>query len=310
MTWLVLLAALIALAVLPFAFEARRTRITDSLRDTAPGHFIKLSKGKTHYAWYGPDRTRVLVLVHGLSSPEWVFAGLTRGLVMAGYRVLTYDLYGRGFSDRPHGAQTLAFHTGQLRELLDALEIDEPVSLLGFSMGGAIAAAFAAEQADRVDRLILLAPAGIRYKPGPLLSLARKTGPLGSWLWGLFGGGTLRKAARKDARAPTVIPDLPDRIEAELSRKGYLPAILSSERHTLHAPMADIHREIAAMYIPTLAIWGEADPVIPIAASGEFARIHRQAHQEVIPGAGHGLAYANPAEVLAAIKEFLRDIPD
>lgn len=310
MIWLVPALLLLALAALPFVLEIRRKRITGALRATAPGRFVELSKGKTHYAWYGPDRTRVLVLVHGLSSPQWVFAGLIRGLVMAGFRVLTYDLYGRGFSDRPHGAQTLAFHSDQLRELLDALGTDTPVSLLGFSMGGTIAAAFAAEHADRVDRLILLAPAGIRYTPGRLLSLARKTGPLGNWLWGLFGGGALRKAARNDAKAPTVIPDLPHRIDGELSRKGYLPAILSSERHTLHRPMEEIHREIAAMYIPTLAIWGEADPVIPIAASGEFARLHRQAHQEVIPGAGHGLAYANPTEVLAAIREFLRDIPD
>ena len=132
----------------------------------------------------------------------------------------------------------------------------------------------------------------------------------GTWLWGLLGGAALRRTARREASAPTVIPDLAQRIDTELARRGYLQAILSSERHSLHEPMDRVHREIAAMFIPTLAIWGEADPVIPIAASGELARIHRTAHQAVIPGAGHGLAYANPTEVIAAIKEFLHDIPD
>ncbi|HHS94480.1 MAG TPA: alpha/beta hydrolase [Rhodobacterales bacterium] len=308
--FLTLLAlALLALIALPIALEARRSKITPTLREAAPGHFADLPRGSAHYIWHGPVRAPIIVLVHGLSSPQWVFDGLTRGLVMAGFRVLTYDLYGRGLSDRPRGAQTLAFHSEQLQALLEALEIDVPVNLLGYSMGGAIAARFAADHPGKVSRLILLAPAGLRYAPGRLLSAARKGGPLGAWLWGLFGGSSLRRSARRDAKAPTVLTDLPQRINAELSRRGYLGAILSSERHALHVPMEEVHREIAATGLPTLAIWGERDPVIPLAASGDLARLNRQAFQEVIAGAGHGLPYANPAEVLAAIREFLREVP-
>jgi pimeloyl-ACP methyl ester carboxylesterase len=310
MTWLILLALILIVAALPWLFEARRRPMSPRLRDQAPGRFADLAQGRTHYLWSGPDRTHVIVLAHGLSSPSWVFSGLIRGLVMAGYRVLSYDLYGRGFSDRVAGRQTLEFHTRQLGDLLDALGVDAPVTLLGYSMGGAIAAHFAAEQSDRVERLILLAPAGIIYTPGRLLATARTSGVFGTWLWGMFGGRALRRAAGRDATSPTVIPDLAKRIEQELARKGYLGAILSSERHTLSQSLEPAHREIAAMYIPTLAIWGETDAVIPVASVGELTRWHRQAHQEVIPGAGHGLAYTNPKEVLEAIREFLRDVPD
>ena len=87
------------------------------------------------------------------------------------------------------------------------------------------------------------------------------------------------------ASGASVITDLPDRIRAELKRKGYLGAILSSERHALTESLADDHREIGAMFIPTLAIWGEADEVIPISGVGQLAIWNRQAHQEVIPGA-------------------------
>lgn len=309
MNWIFLLAALLLILALPWLLELRRGALNDRLRDTAPGRFVALSQGRTHYTWSGPDRTHVVVLIHGLSSPSWVFAGLERGLVLAGYRVLTYDLYGRGFSDRVAGAQTLAFHTRQLGELIEALGIDAPVTLFGYSMGGAIATRYAAEHADMVERLILLAPAGITYRPGPFLRLVHRAGPIGTWLWGLFGGAKLRAAARADMQNPTVIPDLVDRIDAELGRKGYLAAILSSQRHALSEDLAADHREIAAMYIPTKAIWGEKDPVIPVSAMGALARLNRQAHQEVIPGAGHGLAHANPKEVLAAVREFLHDIP-
>lgn len=310
MTWIILLVALLILAALPWLMETRRSTINDRLRDDAPGRFVALSQGQTHYIWNGPDHTHVVVLIHGLSSPSWVFTGLERGLVRAGYRVLTYDLYGRGYSDRVSGAQTLAFHTRQLGDLIEALGIDAPVTLLGYSMGGAIATRFAAEHSDIVERLILLAPAGIIYRPGRLLRFAHRAGPLGNWLWGLFGGNVLRRAAQADARKPTVIPDLAERIDAELGRKGYLAAILSSERHTLSEDLAADHREIAAMYIPTKAIWGEKDPVIPVKAMGELTRLNRQAHQEVIPGAGHGLAYTNPKEILETIREFLHDIPE
>ena len=305
-----LLAVVLAAAILPWILEARRTPMTDALRADAPGTFAELPDGLTHYQWHGPRSDRVVVLVHGLSSPAWVFDGLVRGLMRMDYRVLRYDLYGRGWSDRPGGAQTIEFHTRQLAALLDDLGLRMPVTLLGFSMGGAIAAAYAAAEPDRVERLILLAPAGITYTPPPLLRVAGKTGPFGTWLWRLFGGLALRRAAAADARQATVIEDLPKRIAVELGRRGYLRSILSSERHALGESSEAAHREIGAMYIPTLAIWGEADRVIPVSALGQLALWNRQAHQEVIPGAAHSLAYTAPDAVLDRIRDFLREVPN
>jgi len=309
-TAVILILAGLAIVALPWILELRRAPISDGLRGEAPGQFAELSAGNTHYEWHGPRSNRVLVLVHGLSTPSWVFSGLIRGLLGMGYRVLTYDLYGRGFSDRPTDDQTLAFHTRQLGELLDALNVAVPVTLMGYSMGGAIAAQFAAEEPDRVERLILLAPAGIVYSPSGVLATARDRGRLGAWLWGLLGGRALMQTARADAAKPVVIEDLPGKIRVELGRRGYLPSILSSERHTLDQSLKATHREIAAMYIPTLAIWGEADTVIPIAAVGEFATWNRTARQEVIAGADHALGFTHPTEILATIREFLRDVPE
>jgi pimeloyl-ACP methyl ester carboxylesterase len=308
------LAAVIAfaavVAALPWIMEALRQPMNERARGDAPGAFAPLSAGNTHYQWHGPRSTRILVLVHGLSSSSWVFSGLIRGLLAMRYRVLSYDLYGRGFSDRPHDRQTLEFHASQLGELLDALGVQVPVTLMGYSMGGAIAASFAADEPDRVDRLILLAPAGVSYTPGRLLAHARDWGRLGDWLWGLLGGGRLMRAARADAAKPTVIEDLRGQMRRELKRRGYLAAILSSERHALDRSLKAVHREIGAMYIPTLAIWGEKDAVIPVSSVGEFAAWNRHARQEVIEGADHSLPHTSPKAVLAAIREFLREVPE
>ncbi len=311
---LILLAALLILAgavfVWPWVAEAMRRPVSERMRGRAPGEFAALEGGVTHYKWHGSRSERVLVLVHGLTTPSWVFDGLIRGFLGMRYRVLTYDLYGRGHSDRAPGPQTLEFHTRQLGQLLNELGIQVPVTLLGYSMGAAIATRFAATESDRVERLILLAPAGMGYEPAKLLAVARVAGPFGDWLWGLVGPGMLRRGAKTDASGASVITDLPDRVGAELKRKGYLAAILSSERNALQESVADDHREISAMYIPTLAIWGEADEVIPISGVGQLAIWNRQAHQEVIPGAPHSLVYTRPTQVLEAMRAFLRDVPE
>ena len=119
MSFLLTLVVIVAgMAALPWLLEALRKPMDDNRRADAPGAFVELSDGLTHYEWHGPRTDRVLVLVHGLSSPSWVFAGLIRGFLMMGYHVLSYDLYGRGYSDRSNADQDLAFHVRQLDELI------------------------------------------------------------------------------------------------------------------------------------------------------------------------------------------------
>jgi len=90
----------------------------------------------THYRWHGPIDGPVIVAVHGLTTPATVWNGMIPFLTAQGYRVLSYDLYGRGFSDAPSGAQNIAFFTRQLGELLADQEITDAVTLMGYSMGG------------------------------------------------------------------------------------------------------------------------------------------------------------------------------
>lgn len=310
MIWLVLLALLALVAALPYLLEAMRVPMNDARRAEAPGSFARLSQGLTHYSWFGPRSDRVLVLVHGLSAPSWIFSGLISGLQMMRFRVLSFDLYGRGYSDRVTGKQDLALFTEQLGELLDELGLRQPVTLMGYSMGGAIATSFAAAEPDRVERLILLAPAGIRYTPAKLATFIRDRGRFGSWLWGLLGGTFVRVASHRAVAEPSAIPDLPERLRGEVRIRGYLPSLLSSERNALAEDLTATHRELAAMYIPTLAIWGEADTVIPVAAMGQLAQWNRQARQEVVPGAGHGLIHTHPKAVIAEIHTFLREMPN
>lgn len=296
------------LIVAPWVLERTRKEMDSAARRDAPGGFIELSKGLTHYEWHGVGRGPVIVMVHGLASPSWVFQPLIPHLARFGFRILSYDLYGRGYSDRVPGTQDLDFHVTQLEELLVSLGIsDQDISLFGYSMGGSIATAYAARHSDHIDRLMLLAPAGMTYHPGPLLNWVRDKSRLGDWVWGLLGAWSLRRAAWAETDE-VAIHDLPARMVAETKKRGYLRAILSSERHSLSQSQEANHRAIAKTPIAVISVWGEEDSVIPLSSIGKLAEWNRRAYKYQIAGAGHGIGYSHPDAVAMALQEHLREV--
>jgi len=304
MIWFLLILLALAFAA-PFIRERLRPEMDSEARKAAPGQFAFLSDGETHYEWHGPVEGPVLVCIHGLTTPSYIYKFLVPSLAEAGFRVLTYDLFGRGFSDRPKGGQTRAFFIRQLRELLQDQGIGGGISLLGYSMGGSIATVFAAAEPDRVERLILLAPAGMKHTPGKLAEFAQKVPVLGDWLMLALGGRQLRQGALAQAGPADIVAEFADRQALEISFRGYLPAVLSSQRNILAEELEADHRDLEALGVPVAAVWGQDDTVIPISAMGKLAEWNRSARQAVVPGAGHGLAFSHASEVIEALATVL-----
>lgn len=305
MIWAGLILAALAAAWL--LSERLRRPVDASAREDAPGQFAQLSQGVTHYRWDGPTRGPVAVCIHGLTSASYVWEAVVRALTMMGFRVLRYDLYGRGLSDRPGGRQDAEFFLRQLRDLLEDQGLEGNLTVLGYSMGGSIATAFAAEEPHRVERLILLAPAGLGHTPGAFYRAARAMPVIGDWLMRVFGGMQIRREARRAARLPSALEGIADMQAGETRFRGFLPAVLSSLRHMLAADLAPEHRAIAEAGVPVLAVWGGADGAIPLTGVGRLAEINRAARQVQIPGATHALPHTHPREIHAAMQEFLRE---
>lgn len=300
-------AALLLVAVLlllPAVAERSRHAMSAARQSKAPGQIANLPQGATHYRWSGREGDPIAVCIHGLSTPSFVFAATERSLVTLGFRVLSYDLFGRGYSARVPGRQNATFFRTQLQDLLAHQGITGPITLLGFSMGGQIATDFAARD-DRVERLILVAPSGLVEMP------ARHwvwTVPiLGDWVTRVFGGMALRRELVEHKSQATVIPDFEDRQAAETQMRGYLPAVLSSRRNMLSRLALDEHRWVADDGTPVLAIWGTADPVIPRRAMGELSRINPVVEHVELREAGHNLLQTHPSEVAAALQGFLQE---
>ena len=304
MSWALALGslALVGFAA-PFANELRKPRITDAVRARAPGQFAQLSQGVTHYRWHG-DRAQgpVAVCVHGLTTPSIAWDGVAEGLVAQGYRVLVYDLFGRGYSDRPAAPQDAAFFLRQLEELIRHEGLKGDITLFGYSMGGAIAASYAARTPQMVKRLVLVAPAGMGHDLGKVEGVCTRVPVLGDWLFRLVFPARHRAGAwalREGEGGPVAVTDA----QAEQPDwRGYVPAVLSSMRGMLAHTLEHEHRTIARQGVPVLAIWATRDASIPLSSMGVLTAWNRAAEQEQVEGATHWLPLTQPEEVVAAYR--------
>jgi pimeloyl-ACP methyl ester carboxylesterase len=301
--WVVLLV----IVATPLAVEYRRKPMDADARRNAPGEFATLSQGVTHYEWLGPLRGPVAVCVHGQTTPSFVWHGLARGLVEMGYRVLVYDIYGRGYSDRPKGLQDQAFFQRQLDDLLKDQQVGDDFTLLGYSMGGAIVTAYTAAHPDRVRQMVLLAPGGVAIKLGLLTRIMIKTPLIGDWLILALFPRQHQKSTEAERKLHSSVENIVDLQQRELQFKGFTPAVLSSLRGLLSGPLQAEHRAIHTAGVPVLAIWARDDALIPMSAMGTLTEWSRSARQDVVDGAGHGLPYTHTEEVLAIMREALRD---
>ena len=77
-----------AFFVLPILKEAIKKKIGEKERTNAPGNFVSLSRGVVHYRWFGAETGDLVVCIHGLTTPSFVFEGLASHYANIGKRVL------------------------------------------------------------------------------------------------------------------------------------------------------------------------------------------------------------------------------
>jgi pimeloyl-ACP methyl ester carboxylesterase len=304
MVWFLLGLAIALLAAYPFLRDTQRSQV----RRTAPlEQFVQLSQGVTHYRWIGPVRGPVIVAIHGLTTPSQAYDALAEKLGSLGYRVLVYDLYGRGQSDSVPGPQDREFFLRQLSDLLEDQGLTEDLTLIGYSMGGSIATAFAAANPDRMKRLILLAPAGIQVNHTARQAFVARVPVLGDWLFHTFGAPAMRRDLTRRPDGDGDVPGLLALQIAQYDRKGFGQAVLASMRGMLAEVQEAEHRKLGREDVPVVGIWGEEDQTIPLSALGTLTQWNRLVRQETIPGAGHGLPYTHSTRIAAILAEILRE---
>jgi pimeloyl-ACP methyl ester carboxylesterase len=223
---------------------------------------VQLSQGSTWCCIDGDDNPgRLVVLVHGFSGSSGYFEFLAECLARSNgrRRVLRFDLYGRGGSSCTGAPHTPRLFAGQLAELLFALKEHGPIDLVGYSMGGAIAAQFAAAYPDTVASLALLAPGGapsMRKSIPAVLPLAVRIGPI-RWALGIYLNRAIGRSILHEWGHPTSARALAENAR-ERQRRLDEPALARSLSLTLayfpFTGMSDVFHEAGKSRRPTLLV--------------------------------------------------------
>lgn len=279
--------------------------LNDTTRAGVAGAFVRLPEGITHYEMDGAATAPTVVLVHGFSVPYYIWDPTFQVLRQAGLRVLRYDLFGRGYSDRPRRKYDLNFFVRQLHDLLRALDIQGAVDLVGLSMGGPITAGFIRQYPQQVRRVVWIDPAGARpIGLSPLLKVATLPG-IGELALALFGRESLVKGIASDFFDPTLVAEFQERYRVQMQFKGFRAAILSTVRSGMLGSFIEVYREVGRLGKPTLLIWGKNDTTVPLDHSRDLLAAVPHAEFHLIEACGHIPHYERPQEVNPILLRFL-----
>jgi pimeloyl-ACP methyl ester carboxylesterase len=245
--------------------------------DTSGGTYVRVGQHSIYYEARGSGDP--LLLIHGLSgSGRWWARNVDS--LSERHRVYVVDLAGFG---RSRSAPRIRLHdtAAFLRRWMDAVQI-ERASIVGHSMGGAIAATLAADHPDRVDRLIAVNAAALMANRRDLVFR--------------FGSGRVIASL-----SPSFLPVL----MADSLRAGPF-SLLGAARDVLNA---DLRTKLGQISVPTLVVWGANDRLLPVTLGQQLSQAIPDARLTVIPRAGHNPMWDQPEAFNTTVINFLAESP-
>lgn len=290
---------------MPFPYLDETSFLNSETRKNISGSFIELPSGVTHYEEGGDPNGLPVVMVHGFSVPYFIFEPTFDFLCKQGFRVLRYDLLGRGFSDRPKVRYEAKVFVRQLKELVDALHYKN-IALMGLSMGGVVTASFIDAYPDYVSKYILIDPSGARaVSLSPFLKAVRMPG-FGELAIGLFGTDSMIKGIASDLFSPELVQEFQEKYKVQMQYQGFKRAILSTMRNGMLDSFLDIYKRVGSLKKPTLLFWGKEDTTTPFEHSVDICAAMPQAEFHAFEDCGHIPHYERASEVNGILLEFLR----
>ncbi len=254
-------------------------------RATFDETFIELPQGVAHYQLGGPEDGEMVVLVHGFSVPSYIWDPTFEFLTGQGYRVLRFDLFGRGHSDRPDAAYTIDFFARQVDSLTRELAVDEPLILVGLSMGGPVTTRFTNLHPERVRQLVLVDP--MVYPPSRK-EIAPLTWPLiGRYLANVYLMPRLASGQTSDFLDKSRFPDWETRFREQMRFRGFRRAIVSTLMEFDGPGILEEYEKLGQSSEKVGVFWGREDQTVPLKHSEELLELVPQAQLVVIDQAGH-----------------------
>ena len=234
-----------------------------------------------------------VVLIHGYGDTADGWRKVVPGL-LGEHRVIAIDVPPFGRSGDPRAPVLIDFYRDYFPRLFEQLGL-ERATVIGHSLGGAISLHLTLERPELVERLGLVAPAGLGKGP--------------PWWWHLIAG--YEYAWKTALSVPTPFTPLLIRqgltrfldwrlfhdsrqmretidhlVSLHGSRKS-LDRLLAAGRCCIESYTGTLLEDSAAIRAPLFMVWGEHDGLVPSKHAYEFARVHPSAHVHVFEDCGH-----------------------
>jgi len=255
-------------------------------------------------------RGPLLVLLHGIAGTSATWEDVIP-LLARSHTVLAPDLLGHGQSAKPPGDYSLGAYANAIRDLLEALGLEEG-TIVGHSLGGGVAMQFAYQFPERCQRLGLVSSGGLGREVHLLLRASALPGAevVLPWLCvagrqsvgrlvKVMGWMGLRASADLEETWRSFVS-----LEDAGARRAFLHTVrgiidLGGQRVSAH------DRLYLTAELPTLVVWGAEDPLIPAGHAREAHRKMPGSRLEIFPGAGHFPHRDDPTRFVAVLLDFL-----
>ena len=267
------------------------------------GQFIRLDMGNVHYQLEGDKNAETVVLVHGFSSPLYIY-NPTFDYLKKHYHVVRFDYYGRGYSDRIDDSYEIALYVEQIDHLLNALQIKDPVNIVGLSMGGAVVTHFTNKYPDRVKQVSLIAP--LFHTPNRADLKAVQVPGLGEYLTTTVMIPKMISGAEEFLHDPKSVPNWAEEFGEQTQYKGFGRALLRTARFLAGKNFESEYKKLGQLGKPVQLIWGENDQVIPISDAEKIRELVPKMEFHRIAQAGHLPHLEQKARVNPILHDFMR----
>ncbi len=252
------------------------------------GHYVDIAPvagapQRIHYHEAGPaDASEVVIFLHGAgagASGYSNFKGNYPVFAAAGYRVIVADLLGFGLSSKPDiPMYDLDFYVAGVKGLFDALGLKR-ATLLGNSLGGAVALGYALAHPEEVDRLILMAPGGVEDLD-TYLAMPGIANMFAVYKAGKTGAEAMREIMHLQLFDPTLLSD-----EIINERAPIALTQTKASRSVMKVP--NMTTRLHELRCPVFGFWGVNDCFNPVGGAMKIVENAPIARFELVNRCGH-----------------------
>jgi pimeloyl-ACP methyl ester carboxylesterase len=250
----------------------------------ASGQIIELDGLPTHYIEKGSGEP--VILIHGFFFDTYMW-NKNINVLAERFKVYAIDLWGFGYSTREPLDYGYPLYTKQLLKFMDTLDIPR-ASLIGQSMGGGTIINFTVSNQDRVDKIVLVDPAGMPNRL-PIMGRITNLPKLGELIYNLNVNFT-RKMTLKSTflHNKHIITDEYFENATRFHKiKGTTEAMLYITRKQFFDTLIEEIKALSLINVPTLIVWGREEKAIPLNTGQEMHKILKGSRFEIIDEAGH-----------------------